>query len=250
MRSACLILALLLGGAVAASAQCSAPCLAAVGNLGAHTYTTGEIATTGAKFIAYSLSFVNGNQPVISDNAGNSAPSCLMPESASFGGSSVICYTINPNTSNSHTFTVTGAGNIYSAIQVAAFSTANLTYSGILAGTNTAGPTTTYRPGSVTPLSTGDLVIAVISAGTNGGTALTISSGFNITGQQTYSGGTAFGAALAYLVSPAGAAVNPTWTDSQSEGAGLTVASFSQSSGSIPPPPPSVSVTSGGPAIL
>jgi hypothetical protein len=62
-------------------------------------------------------------------------------------------------------------------------------------------------------------------------------------------GGANFGAALAYLVSPAGAPVNPTWTDSQSEGAGLTIASFSQSS--VPTtPPPAVIVTSGGPVIL
>jgi hypothetical protein len=252
MRSAWLILGML-GGAAAASAQCSAPCIAAVTNpfgVGQTTFTTPAIDTTGATFVAFSLSYLTTNQPVISDNKGNAAPTCLPSRAVSAGGSNRLCYLLSPAVGAGHTFTVTGIGNIYATIAAAAFSgVPAVTYSGITNGTVVAGPSSSFQPGSITPVSAGDLVITTISAEFAGATVLGIGSGFSITTQVTSHGGTNFGAALAYLFSPAGAAVNPAWTDSQSEGAGLTIASFSQSSRSIPPPP-SVSVTSGGPAIL
>ncbi len=249
MRSACLILGLF-GGAAAASAQCSAPCTAAVTNTfgdGQTTFTTAAINTTGATFVAFSLSYLTTNQPLISDNKGNAAPTCLAPRAVSAGGSNRLCYLLSPAVGAGHAFTVTGTGNIYATVAVAAFSgMSSATYTGLSNGTAVAGPTSSFQPGSVTPRSAGDLVIATISAQFAGFTVLDIGSGFSISTQVTSHGAVNFGAALAYLVSPAGAPVNPTWTDSLSEGAGLTIASFSQPSQSNP----SVSVTSGGPVIL
>ena len=240
----------LFGCAVVASAQCSAPCIAAVSNpfgVGQTTFTTPAIDTSGASFVAFSLSYLTTNQPVISDNKGNAAPTCLPAEAVSAGGSNRLCYLLSPAVGAGHTFTVTGTGDIYATIAVAAFSgMSSATYTGLSNGTAVAGPTSSFQPGSVTPRSAGDLVIATVSAQFAGLTVLDIGSGFSITTQVSSHGAVNFGAALAWLVSPAGAAVNPTWTDTQSEGAGLTIASFSQPSQSSP----SVSVTSGGPAIL
>jgi hypothetical protein len=244
---------LLFGGAVAASAQCSAPCIAAVTNTfgdGQTTFTTAAINTTGATFVAFSLSYLTTNQPLISDNKGNAAPTCLAPRAVSTGGSNQLCYLPSPATGAGHTFTVTGTGNIYATIAVAAFSGVPASaYAGVSNGTVISGPTSSFQPGSVTPHSAGDLVITTISAQFAGNTVLGIGSSFSIATQVTSHGGVNFGAALAYLVSPAGAPVNPTWTDSLSEGAGLTIASFSISSGPTAPPP-AVIVTSGGPVIL
>ena len=249
MRSACIVLGLL-GSTVAAKAQCSAPCIAAVTNTfgdGPTTFTTGGIDTTGATFIAFSLSYLTTNQPVISDNKGNPSPTCLPQQSVSAGGSNRLCYLLAPATGAGHTFTVTGSGNISANIAVAAFSGIT-SYSGVTNGRVVAGSVSSFQPGSITPRSAGDLIITTISAEFAGGTTLTIGNGFSITTQVTSRGGISFGGALAYLVSPAGAPVNPAWTDSQPEGAGLTIAVFSQSGG--PASPPAVPSTSGGPTIL
>jgi len=235
----------------AANAQCSAPCIAAVTNTfgdGATTFTTAPVNTTGATFIAFGLSYLTTNEPVISDNEGNPAPTCLAAQTVAAGGSNRLCYLLAPNTGAVHTFTVSGTGNIFATIAVAAFSGIS-SYRGITNGKAVAGPVSSFQPGSVTPQSAGDLVITTISPEFAGSTVLSIGSGFSITSQMTSRGGADFGGSLAYLVSPAATPVNPVWTDSQSEGAGLTIAVFSQSAGSGPPAA-TVSLTSGGPAVL
>lgn len=221
-----ILLGLLTTGAV--FAQCTSPCLVEIVGNGMTTFTTTPIDTTGAKFIAFSLGYYTVNPPVLSDSAGNSTPTCLTAETvtaSSFGN--VLCYLINPTTSTSHTFTVTGTGTIFSSLIVGAFSTANLSYTGLRDGTSIAGPTTTYSyPTGVTPHATGDIILASASAGLTGTSTLSINTSFKIVNQISYVGGTSFGSALAFLVAPSGSLVNPTWTDTQSEAAAISIASF------------------------
>src|SRR5262249_33242092 len=76
---------------------------------------------------------------------------------------------------------------------------------------NTANPSTTNQVGSVTPASSGELIVTHLGWGTTGQTA-SIDSGFTITDQIDLVSGQHYGGALAYKIKTDAAAENPTWT--------------------------------------
>lgn len=188
-----------------------------MGTLVAHTNIQGTgstrvssaIDTTGANLLvgAYIQDWLGAC--AFTDNQGNTWAT---------GGSSItdaggltkggISYVINPTTSASHTFSLSGSNSNQSSIVYAfktalAFDTANVG--------NDIASTTTITTNSLTPANATNLIVAILGKVGDGGTA-SINQGFlnpedvpTILSQQ-------WGLGFAYLFQAAATARQPTWT--------------------------------------
>lgn len=190
---------------------------------GASTFTTTGIDTTGANFIVLALSYLNTAAPSISDNKGNTYTALTAKDDAT-SAKSRLYYCASPTVGTGHTVTVTGT-SIFASVAVAAFS-------GVLGAAplqveaaGGSGTGLSRQPGSVTPAADGSLVVTGLAFEVS--QTVTIDSGFAITDQNNFAGGTDFGSALAYLIQGTAAAVNPTWTLPSGNASAATGAVFS-----------------------
>ena len=178
--------------------------------------------TTGATLLVVATTS-SVSATVMSDSAGNSW---------SYGttyGSGVpltrIAYVLNPITSSTHTFTAT-ATNTTAIVYAFSGSFIGLSAQNGLAVSGSG----TFQPGSVTPTEAGDLIITGV--GSNGITSTSIiDSGFSAPINQLADGGEVNSAS--YLISPAGAAVNPTWTMQHNTDWSAVISVFRVASGII-----------------
>lgn len=185
---------------------------------GALSLTTGSVNTAGANFIVIAVSFYNNIAQTVSDSNSNTWTALTQYGS---GNNIRLFYCISCTVGSGHTFTTTSSSSSYQAIAVEAFSgVANNPFD----VQNGGGTFTTCvcQPGSITPSQNGELIISAIVDGST--TSVSVDSSMTITDQQFYSNGNALGGALAYLVQPAAAAINPSWTSAGS--ASVTVAAF------------------------
>lgn len=147
------------------------------------------------------------------------------------GGFSIfgqMYYAANPNVGANHTFLATG--NYYQGLTVLAFSGVTTT-SPLGSQSGNTNSNTTIQPGSVTPISVGDLVVTGLAA--NNTNSNTIDSGFASPPTQTvtYSSGNSIASDITYLVVGSTSALNPTWTNGSSNQLATTIATFKAAAG-------------------
>jgi hypothetical protein len=185
-------------------------------------YTTPGIDTTGATLLVAVLGSYQGAGTAwtIQDSKGNvwyAAPNTNLSSGTGYkhnGPAVYYCYA--PTVGAGHTFSAKIGAGWDIAISFFAFSNTNAT-SAVYESEVDLYPNPPAQAGSIAPNGANDVVIAVIDC-TNGFAppTFTINQSFNIIDQADNSGqGCAL--ATAYLVSPAGAAVNPTWSNASGQ---------------------------------
>ena len=190
---------------------------------GSSPLTTSAIDTTGANFLVAVLAgYYSGS--TVSDSKGNSWQ--VLTQYGTSGDYVTIVYSYNPTVGTGHTFTITNTGGGgYIGIMVAAFSGLNATSAVFESGTDmgsTISGASTGQPGSITPATTGDLVITGLSQYNTA--TMSVNDSFTLVSPVGTSGGQSAG--LAYLIVPNTSALNPTWTSGNS--AAIDIAAFAQ----------------------
>jgi hypothetical protein len=167
--------------------------------------TVALLNTLGATLLVYSAGFFATATPT--DSAGNTWTPLTL-HTGSGGVQHRVFYVRNPLTSAGHGFSATGTG-IYGCGVVWAFTdpAGAPTYE----AENGAGGTGTSRqPGSVTPTTSGALIVSGVAIASVQ-TSITVNAGLAAT---TFNGssGVALAAGGGYLVQSPAAAINPTWS--------------------------------------
>ena len=181
--------------------------------------TTDAIDTTGATLLVVAVSQFALAAGTPSDSKSNT---WVAGGSQNNSGNSIkMWYVTNPTVGTGHTFTV-GVGNSYPSIFVVAFSGTD-TSAARDQENSAAGSGTTIQPGSVTPTTNGQVLITGAAHDVGLSISYTIDSGFTITDQAPTVAAQAYGGGIAYLIQGSAASVNPTWTDSTSDGVHMAV---------------------------
>jgi hypothetical protein len=187
--------------------------------------TSSAIDTTGADLIVVATGYYNfGVGLTISDSNSNTwTPATVITSSPV---NLQLWYCVNPTVGAGHTFTLSGS-SVYTGITVAAFS-------GPAAPSplDQQGGAAAASPGPITPTAANELVISY--AGTAGGAADGVDSGFTITDDIALVSMMSFGISAAYLIQTSATAENPTWTDSSGGVGASGIASFLAASPSTP----------------
>lgn len=192
--------------------------IALIGHKEAHAANSPQTAgldTRTADFIAALVATYTSAPATLLDSKSNSWNALT---SRTGGGVRVTLYWVVPGSKVdvAHTFTASGNGS-YSVVEVMAFSGVDQTTpfnSGSDVGATGGFPRQT---GSLT-VNDGDL--AITGAGADGGSGWAVDSGFSIQDSVSYTGGTCFGGAFAYLIKSGTGALNPQWTGVGSQGTG------------------------------
>lgn len=183
----------------------------AVGGAGT-SVTTAAINTAAANFLVVFCTLQSGETMTVTSSPSNTWNSLT----AKNNGNTVtqIWYAENASVSSSQTFTCTSLGGPdYPSMEAAAFSNvATMSSFDVENGTNvSASSQTTIQPGSVTPGSANELVIAALGYAT-GPSTVSVNSSFSIIDTVDYLTTSNFGSSMAYLVQTTATAENPTWT--------------------------------------
>ena len=203
------------------------------GTTNANGATTAAGDTTGASLIVIAVATIFNATPTPTDLLNGSASGNTWTPLTAYadGGTSFVrlYYCVNPNTSSTHTFSVSSGSGIYPSIFMIAFS-----------GTDTSTPFdvqngashssgTTLATGSVTPSKA--LSVFVTAFATFTSNVSSIDSSFTISDSQTFQGANHSGGAMAYKIQSGSAtAENPTWTESSSNSGCAAIAIFKPAS--------------------
>jgi hypothetical protein len=88
------------------------------------------------------------------------------------------------------------------------------------------GFASTLQPGSITPTENNELVVALLGINSSG-TPMSINSGFTETNTEiNFGAGDHYGGCMAYIIQTTAAAVNPTWTRTNTNGMAVMQCSF------------------------
>jgi hypothetical protein len=176
----------------------------------AGTITTSAIDTSGANFLVTCVQSSGGTR-TMSDSYGNTWQALGYS-----GNAAQLFYSYNPTVGTGHTFTATTSGGDIS-IAVAAFSGMLTTSSVYESGSNVygspiGGSQGPVQAGSITPATSGDLIINGLGWTKTSGSQGTVSidSGFtllDLTGIGNWSN-----AVLAYLITSSTSSEDPNWT--------------------------------------
>lgn len=231
-----LILCLFLPFAQKAKAAVAFVASANAGCSGSCTATTSGVDTTGSTLlVAVVIEYVaNPATATVSDSNGNTWHHLTtIDDSANSGIEQVIWYAYDHGGSAlvvgpAHTFSVNGTS--YPGINVQTFSGTQTSSDPFdVQNGNKSTPTSTIQPGSITPSANGELVFTGIETFVANTLTYTIDSGFSSPQTLFYNGNLYIG--TSYLVQSTAAAVNPTWTDTNTASHVTTIASFKASSG-------------------
>lgn len=199
-------------------------------NLIAHVSTdylatsSAAIDTTGADLI---VAVACGQSGTFQDNLGNTYIQAVTTSDVTRGASSLY-YCYNPTVGSGHTFSVAGG---YEAVSVAAFSgIADSPLDATSAANSGGNAVLIIQPGSITPSSDGELIIAGMGGGKTFST-VSVDSGFTVADIEPGVANQNYGSAIAYLFQTTTAAVNPTFTRDQSGESYAVIASFKAASG-------------------
>ncbi len=188
------------------------------------TVTTTAIDTTGADLIVISVSAFTAANPTVSSNKAGTY-NLLTIRSVGGAISNRLFYAAAPTVGSGHTFTASHpTTNVFPSISVEAWSFAHATPFDQQNGAASAG-VTSLATGSITPSENGELIFAGLGAGANSGTN-SINSGFTIGDQTQHDGANHEGVSIAYFEQGAAAAINPTWSCTNSVSLAVTIASF------------------------
>lgn len=191
------------------------------GHLGADAVSA-PMDTTGASFIVVVASF-SVTQPSIVDNKGNTYVSVGVHAGGFAAGHEVFVVQGTPVVGTNHIFTA-GAGFAMN-ICVAAFTGVSPTFEDDASATSASA--SALNTGSLTPLQNGSLLIAGWSTNNNTGAAdAAIDNGFQILENEPAVASSRVGCALAYLVQPTAAAINPQWSQPGASAVAASVSSF------------------------
>ncbi len=205
--------------------------------LGVNGGTSSPLNTSGSNFLVAIITAQQGTPQLISDSLGNTWTA--LTEYSNAGITSIrMFYAQNPTVGNAQTFTDRLVANSFSAIFVMAFSgmlTSGVFQAGTDSGANQFASLQTIQPGSITPAQSPALIITGDTAfGTSDNTGIySIDSGFSAPITVPFLAGNWLGGAMSYLVQLVAAAVNPTWTntDTGSVYQATDIAAFAGSSG-------------------
>lgn len=175
----------------------------------ANTTTTSSINTTGANFVVVVLaSYGAVAVPTLTDSKGNTWTQIRTDVGASFSRDTIF-FCFSPTVGSGHTFTSTLTGS-FSSVFVGSFSGVVTSPVDQQSAFGALVAVSTIQPGSITPSSNNYLVIT--SNSNSSGFSSSVNLGFTLIGSQIFTGGTAFGGGLAYLIQTTATAENPTWT--------------------------------------
>ena len=197
---------------------------------GGASVTTSAINCVGADLIVVAVGFYN-QVGTLSDSSSNSWTS-IGPVEWATDSKSEIFYCFSPTTSASQTFTFTKVtGNIYPSITVLAYSGSKGSGSYDQTNNNTGGSVTTISTGSITPSVNGSLVIATVAVDVASVSSISVGT---IEGNQSYASGQCLAEATMDYIQATAAAINPTWTLSQSGYAATIIVSFEPGTSTTP----------------
>lgn len=193
--------------------------------------TTTGIDTTGANLIVIITAHYHetGRGPVtVSDSKGNTWTALTTYVAGDPGCKVQPFYSASPTVGTGHTFTAsTAAGATYHVIAVAAFSGAHATPYDTINGASSAGATS-LAAGSITPSQDNCLVIC--GMGYEDSTAASVDSGMSATNTIASTANNE-GCGLAYKIQTTAAAINPTWSWTNSVACASAVFSFKAAAG-------------------
>jgi hypothetical protein len=229
-------------GRLLSLALCLLPPRAEAWSLVAHTIqadfnsplTTAGINTTGADLIVVSVVVdTNGtgsttaNPPSITDSKSNGWTQITAQAAGSGTSATYLFFSHNPMVGSGHTFTATTATVPAGTITVQAWSGSVV---GMVTDQNSAantGGATSLQPGSITPSQNNSLVVASFGGlDMDAGDTQSIDGGFALSDQNTFVGGNHYAGAMAYLVQGSAAAINPTWSWTNTSSAAALITDF------------------------
>lgn len=200
--------------------------------------TTGNNDTTGiAGSGIIMVSVTRSGAATLSDSQSNTW-TLVTSETSISGVTNELFVCINPSTSATHTFTISGVGSVSAiAIQV------HRGYWSAASGSNHASTAAadSVQTGAVTPAGAGDLILTSVSYVST--TASSINSGFTIASDRPFIGATSYGSSAAFLYASTTNTVNPTWTQTSSAATTLSAGIATFPVGSAPPPATSAAST-------
>lgn len=198
-----------------------------VSGAAANSFTTAAINTTGATALVACATGLPGYS--LTDSASNTWTTAITKTNNHI---TTLYYVTTPNTSASHTFTITQTAKSATLQVIAASGTGPL--DGAAVGNDTGGNSglTSVQPGSITPAQANDGFYTCFGVDTAG--SYTINGIFTVTDQSNFNGGCCFGGAMAWATEGNTTAQNPTWSESGS-GTRLTATMLALSPPVTPP---------------
>lgn len=188
--------------------------------------TTPARDTTGASLIVCACSVYPG---IVTPPCTDSQSNTWTPKTAyaSTLVSIQLWYVRSPTTSASHTFSCEdGGGNSsFPAIAAMAFSGTRTASDPFDAENGASSNAASLATGSITPSSSGELIISAVSTNDSTG-PFTNNAGLTVVEELVLVGAQHVGVGFAYLVQGGAAAINPTWTLGSSAPIAVTVAAF------------------------
>jgi hypothetical protein len=199
------------------------------GSSGGGTFTSGAINTTGATLlIAVVTSFASATAPTLSDSAGNTWASQTAQSSGGLTPGRLQIFWVDnntPNTSASHTVTLTGAG-AFAAVEFAAFSGSGSNPDDQFSTQSTGTSTPTPSASAITPTLNDSLIIAALTHSSATSPSVSIDSGMTIIASRAFSSGNHFACYVAWLEQLTVASIDPTWTLGTAQTCAVQVMSF------------------------
>lgn len=200
--------------------------IALVTNTGAassdnYNVTTSSVNTTGANLIVLATaSYAPRAAPTVSDSKSNTWTA--LSTYTAYLSRVKLFYCLNPTVGSGHTFTATTSGSAPS-ICMGSFSGVKTSSAYEAENGNNVAPGTSLSTGSITPAENGELIMSALAI-SNSETP-TVNSSLSILDHVAYATNH-YGLDLAYLVQNSAAAINPTWSWTNSRYAAAQIACF------------------------
>ena len=196
-------------------------------------FTTSSVDTSGANFLVAVLTrYKQIESAPLSDSKGNTW--LTSAEETGVGGAFdqalQIHYAKNAIVGANHTFTV-GGDQVYASLEVSAFSGVDATSpsDGETGFANTTA--TSIQAGPITPSANGALIVAGWANRDSAAASLSINESFAITDQNLGLPSNYLGSASAYLIQGGAAAIDPTWSWSNTDQGIAVLSAFKAAAG-------------------
>ena len=183
-------------------------------NTGNSTTTSATNMTGATLLVAQVNSFVQTSTLAISDSSSNTWVPLTRIDNVNAVNTLQMFYVCNPTVSSTQTFTGT-TSNSFVQVFILGWAGSQASCFDAESTAQTANPTTTAQPGSITPAQAGELFVTAAANSSVTTTAISINSSFTIT-DEIHSGAVET-AGLAYFVNTGSGALNPTWTFTNNE---------------------------------
>lgn len=187
---------------------------------GASNVTTPAVDTTGADLLILGISCDDAYSTTPTDSKGNT-----WTQGTSYTQGNVrvrLYYSVPTSVGTSHTFSASWA--ITGVMFMLAFSGA-LQTSPLDQQNGANSFNTSLACWSITPVENNELIISVYWINSSG-IPISVNEWMTEVYEDDFDSGVAYGGAIAYKIQTASAAINPTWTRTNSNGQAATVASF------------------------